>query len=250
MKRTPLRIFDRYMTVDLAQRFIDVHDMTAKHYQAVAQRTGIETFEALAQQELKLVGLYKEMGEEMQKQRRNKMRNWILIGVVVMMLVLAGNVGAQDEPSPLTPQGEGDNAIVIEPGSGYSALFVGALVIFTIGSGAIVAVQQRNIGRLLTATEATLKNKQVQDEAERRYMESSLSVQQTINLLRAIVQFGGSMNLPGVDTLVDEAGNFLGNISDGKPNLTAEDIAAIRRRAIPPSFYTGGRDVPPDAEGG
>lgn len=125
MKRTPL-LFDRYMTIDQLQRFVGVHDLSAKYYQALAKRTGIETFDQLSQQELKLVGLYKEVGEEMQKQRRNKMRGWILITVlVVMMLVLAGNVGAQDTKPTNPPVVGGTVVVATGDGSGRVTLEAG-----------------------------------------------------------------------------------------------------------------------------
>lgn len=243
-----MRVFDRYMTVDLLQRFMGVHDLKAMHYQAIAAKTGIETFDMLAQQELKLVRLYKEMGDEMQKQGRNKKRGWILIGMLVVMLMVVGGVNAQEATPPLTPPEGNGEVIVLEPGSGYSTLFVLALVVVTIGGGVLLALQQRNINQLIASVDKTLTNKYVMDEAERRYMESSLSVQQAITFMRAAFQFAGGMNLPGVDGLVDDAAEFLENITDRKPNLTEEDIKAIRRRAVPPppldfpppQFPTGG----------
>ncbi|MBL8165687.1 MAG: hypothetical protein JNJ61_27130 [Anaerolineae bacterium] len=118
--------------------------------------------------------------------------------------------------------------IVLQPGETNTTLYIVTVIVVTVGCGAIVMIQQRNISALLGSMNQVLTDKAVRDEAERKYMESSLSVQHAIQFLGAAFQYAGNLNLPVVDATVDRAAEFIKDITDGNPNtgqaLTAPKV--------------------------
>lgn len=90
-------------------------------------------------------------------------------------------------------------------------------------------------------------NPMMMDEARQKYIESSLPVQETIKLLQAFSGMVGSLNIPGIDPIADEAKNILDDVispGDGQDSqvnlhyeltkpLTPDEVAAIRTAAQP-----------------
>lgn len=257
-----MRLFDRFMTIDLLQRFMGVHDLMAMHYQALAKQMGIDEFDQLSQQHLKLVGLYKEMGDEMQKQGRNKKRGWILITVLALMLLVVGNVGAQDvteeaipvgatvngepveatvEPLPTEPDPQpGEWRDFIEVFMLYLTQIVIAVVIggVALAGGAIVVAGNgmpkwaRDMTQSAITTGLDRAEQYVKDTPSKADDEMMLQLREMITQLFADMQTVKSAVAPNAVLA----------------SLTEEDIRDIRRRAVP--GYYAGRDFPVDAEGG
>lgn len=262
---------DNHVTIDDYQVFGDAFYLLAGYFRVMSMRHGDSSMIAASLEFHKLSERSREIAARIQKekQEQEKMRQWKgleIIGpalLVIGLFVFGGvRVAAQDVtpsapppshstvavtvsavPVEVTPAAPSPDAIVLEPGSSYSALFVVALVVVTLGAGAYSAIQQRNHAKLLNAIVDVLKDKRVQDETERKYMEGSLSVQNTVNLLGAVFRFVGSLNVPVIDSVADAGADFLSNIVDGQPNLTAEQIVAIRTRAVPVP------EIPHDPEG-
>lgn len=103
----------------------------------------------------------------------------------------------------------------------YVIGFIGLLLLFGVRD----AINSRQIGALLSTINRALDNKQVIDEARQRYSESSLSTQEFVKLLRGILGFVGSMDIPGIDPTIDNAGEFLGDVTS--PEAPKPETPAI-----------------------
>lgn len=126
--------------------------------------------------------------------------------------------------------------IVLQPGSADNTWFIVTTIAVMLFTGLFMTIQQRNMGALLGSVERTLQDKRVQDEAERRYIQSSASFQDLIKFMHAAATYVGSKDLPGVDPMLDAAAGFLGAITDGKPNtgqaLTAPKVPQYDNDAL------------------
>jgi hypothetical protein len=157
---------------------------------------------------------------EMALKREAKMRGrrMMLVAVVALLalLLLTGVSMAQvEEPlvtntpaAVVTPVTSGAGVAVVtlpDQQTVYAAFVVLAMLIL----GAINAVQQRSVGRLIDTINRALENKTVREAAEQRYMESSLPVKQFVELLASVSAMAGSLNLPVVDPLADKTTEFL-----------------------------------------
>lgn len=200
-----------------------------------------------------------EIGQEIENRKaESAMRTWILIVVLLIVLLLGtGAVVAQEatrEPGPLqtlavvptqivitsVPPIETGIApeptrvpvigdpIVLQPGSADNTWFIVTTIAVMLFTGLFMTIQQRNMGALLSSVERALQDQRVQDEAERRYIQSSASFQDLIKFMHAAATYVGSKDLPGVDSVADAAAGFLDAITDGQPNtgqaLTAPKV--------------------------
>lgn len=256
------------MTVDLIQRFIGVHDLNARYYQAIAAKTGIAIFDDLSQQQLKLVGLYKEMGEELQKRKRMQMRGWILLALVALMLLLVGSVGAQDVtgeaiPVVATVNGEPVDATVeptpaLDPAAATTWQIVretlreylpslGNIVLAFVVAMAIICVTA-----IFVAGNGMPKWARPIAESGKSALYSVGDAAVSTTPLTFDDAFWDQMK-----KLIDEK---WATIPDSPEALTAAQIAEIRRQAVPvpplpphragEGDWTPRRDFPLDAEGG
>lgn len=162
----------------------------------------------------------------------------VLAFVAVLLLVFVAAPSLAQEVTPVAAYtildesgniiGAGEAPVIpVQIGSDNSLILAVGLLLFFIGGGAIVALQQRSIGRLVGAVETTLSNTHIRNEAEYRYMESSIGVKDAIQLIRAGVTFGSNLNIPiaEIDRILDKGKDFLDKITDGQPNLPPTDSA-------------------------
>lgn len=161
----------------------------------------IELLETIAQQ--------KQEGEVIVKLIRRLLLSAV---VLVMALTITGAVAAQE----------------LEPVAGVTASsawpYVAVLALLVIG--VMEAVHYRSTEKLLNRYDEALRRKDVRDEGERKFMESSLTVQDWIKAVAGITGAVGGLNIPVLDKIVDPAADFLDAISDGKPNEPAEPVPA------------------------
>ncbi|MEO8608922.1 MAG: hypothetical protein ABI690_13605 [Chloroflexota bacterium] len=178
------------------------------------------------------------------KQVKNVKRIERLVVMLVIVLLLAGLavvVSAQDAPLatntaqivdgtatlvssepiatavPAPAATEQSPVIVVNPAptsdpSDRTIYVIGflAFLLVTLGSQ---LVNRKQVGDLVATINKAFDNKQVLDEARQRYAESSLSVQEFVKLARSLAGFAGSMNIPGIDPVLDKASDFLGSVT-------------------------------------
>lgn len=90
--------------------------------------------------------------------------------------------------------------------------------LFVIVQGVIQFLHTRNYAELLKGYKSALERKDVRDEVEQRYMQSSASIQDLVTLLHAAVNAAKNMNIPVLDDFLEEGGEFLDDVTDGRPN--------------------------------
>jgi transcriptional regulator of nitric oxide reductase len=107
-----------------------------------------------------------------------------------------------------------------------------AFAFIVILVGIVGAIMTRSIKPLVDALVKLMDDRNIQNEAERRYTQSSLSVQDFIALVRSGVVVVGGMNLPVIDQAFDKA-EFLDKVTDGEDN---EDPHTAPTKLMDPEF--------------
>lgn len=95
-----------------------------------------------------------------------------------------------------------DSPLGITPNTLWTILAVGAFL--------FAAFRDRSGGPLVEL----LKRQDVRAEAQSKYLQSSIAIQDLVKLLKAGVVFGANMNLPGLDPVLDEGQDFLDDITN------------------------------------
>lgn len=108
-----------------------------------------------------------------------------------------------------------------------------AFVLITLLVGAIAALMDRNSKRFTDAITKIVGDKNVKDEAERRYLESSLTTQDFVHMLHSVVTVLGAINLPLVDSTIDDVGEFLEEVTDGVVNADAVNEHIADTKPLP-----------------
>lgn len=115
-------------------------------------------------------------------------------GVVQVTATINGvPVEATLEPTPEVPP-----VVVVQQPPSDNSIYAVGFVILTVLAAIFTYLQSRQISALTGALSTVLENKQVIDEGHRLYMESSLSVQNTITLFQGVAAFLGN-TIPGED---------------------------------------------------
>lgn len=177
---------------------------------------------------------FSELMKEFREKREN-MTRMILTGIVLVLLALllvAGMpaVAAQDTLATNTPAaaviqpmqteaklvapGETPAPMVNEPSD--RTLYVAGFIVFLALYGISSFIATRQTSALLSALNQALNNKRVIDEAQQRYMESSLPTQEFIKLLTGVAGFIGA-SIPGED-LADKLKQFGDQVIGEKPS--------------------------------
>lgn len=94
------------------------------------------------------------------------------------------------------------------PAPSDRTIYVIGLFAFTVFAGLFTFLQNRRVGDLIVTVNKALDNKQVQDEAHERYMQTSVTVQQAILFAEAFFKLAGGLNIPGIDPLIDKVAEF------------------------------------------
>jgi len=199
----------------------------------------------------KLLAVMQQEGEEMnreserlqallsdiRKQRETKERNatvrqlamMILLSLMALLLIAGMPVLAQEStpeavvitldatplPVEATPEPT-PPVVVVQPDPSDKTLYVVGFLIFAFFVGLQQFLQNRQIGALTGTLGKVLENKQVIEEGQRLYMESSLSVQNFVTLVQGIAFYLGS-TIPGEDP-VEKVGEFLNKVTTPPPN--------------------------------
>lgn len=107
-----------------------------------------------------------------------------------------------DVPVEATLVAPGDDTqppvIVVENPPSDNTLYVIGLLVFLAFSGLQQVLSDRRLSGLVATVNKALDNKQVLDEAQRKYMEASLGTQEFVKLLTGVAGFAGAM-IPGKD---------------------------------------------------
>lgn len=173
-----------------------------------------------------------DMMREFRERRENMMRT-ILMGVVLVVVVLLLAAGmpvvaqsdalATNTPAAAVIQPMQTEATLVAPGDAPApmvnepsdrTLYVAGFIVFLALYGISSFIATRQTSALLSALNQALNNKRVIDEAQQRYMESSLPTQEFIKLLTGVAGFIGA-SIPGED-LADNLKRFGDHVISGK----------------------------------
>lgn len=195
--------------------------------------------ESTLQESLKLRAILKLIREQ---QRRNAVKQLVLSVLLVLLtllLITGMPTTAQDTPlatnipetvestatlvssepivTPVPAATEAPTPVqlpVQAPGDNNLIYVVGFLILLAF-SGFTQYLQHRQVKSLTDTVNIALSNKQVIDEGQRLYMESSLSVQNYVKLAQGLAVFFGT-RIPGED-VAEKLAEFLGKVTAPPP---------------------------------
>lgn len=170
--------------------------------------------------------------DEIEDNRRYTKMNafWKVLAVLVLLIIgmiaapsLAQEVTETPIPVTVTINGQPADA-TLEPVAGVRAVDAWPLVaiLALIVIGVIEAVRSRDFNQLFRRYDEALKRKDARDYGEEKFKQSSLQVQDFILLAEGLFRVLGNANIPGIDRAIDATHDYLGAISDGKPNEPPE----------------------------
>lgn len=140
--------------------------------------------------------------------------------IIVILALLAAPASAQ-ELVPNTPAATAAGPVVVNPPvvapvnydlpATNTLLVIG--IVLALGLAAISQfLHSRDVKDLIAGYKQILADQHVIDEGHRRYTETSLPVQQYVELFRSFVNVMGSANLPVIDPAVDATADYLNKI--------------------------------------
>lgn len=150
-----------------------------------------------------------------------------LLAVAMLLLVMVLPLTAQESTHELRAtvvDGAGQPVLVVSADDGFPGPFTveQALAIiaaiYLVVNGFIQMLREKNYERLLDGYKQALARKDLQDEAERQYMRSSIPIKDAIQLMRSGLTVAGNLNFPIADGAIDASKDFLDRVTDGKPN--------------------------------
>jgi len=191
----------------------------------------LQTLRLLIEEESRVMSHESDKLTDMMRLYREElnMRNRIIQTIAVLLLSLllfAGVLRAQDVTPEATPVATAVVSVnggppvevpvvAVQPSSDSNTLYVIGFLVLAAITTLREFISNRQMGTLVTTINKALDNKYIVDEATRRYMESSLPVQELVKVAVGIAGVIGA-SIPGDDDLADRLKRFGEKIVSGE----------------------------------
>lgn len=133
-------------------------------------------------------------------------------------MVLPHSGLAQDSTEPV----DDVTVISIEPTfnlqdglTGTELTVIGAIAVFVFTAIRGI-IRDRSVGNLIGHYQALLERDDLRNEVERRYLSTSLRIQDISQLFKTFVHVLAEANIPLVDGFLDVTDDFLDDVTDGE----------------------------------